>query len=157
MVVATRIAMPRPVRYRGSVNAAEAFRAYNDAVNRQDRAMARAWVSPDLTATVNGCPVTDIAYVDPVMDRTLLRCYPDCHREILRTLVEGDQAAVRWRTRGTPAEDRASLPPLDVHGCVFARVRGGRIVNVAIYYEDVGLQAVLTRARQSCGVPAHHR
>ncbi|TCP55136.1 SnoaL-like protein [Tamaricihabitans halophyticus] len=145
--MATRFDVPRPARRNYSVDPADVFEAYNDAVNLRDVRTAQTLLSPNLSVTINERPAIGFTDGDQVTDELLLRCFPNCRREILRTLVQSNQAAVRWRLRGEPARTFAGLPELDVHGCMFVRVRDGRMAQVAMYFEDLGLRTILARAR----------
>jgi ketosteroid isomerase-like protein len=128
------------------MNPAQVYRAYNDAENDRDVLAAERLVVPELSVEVNGKPAVASAADDRAANATLLASYPDYHREIFETVVDGDRAAVRWRMLGTPVAD--GLDPLDVHGCSVVTVIDGRITRAALYYDGAALDAVLARAKE---------
>ncbi|WP_169515707.1 ester cyclase [Amycolatopsis nigrescens] len=144
--MATRIAKPPTTGALVWMNAAEVYHEYNDAENRRDITALRALVTSDLIVTVNGRPALASGEEDRAVKAELRRCYPNYRREIVATLAEGNQAAVRWRLSGTPAAELPGLTPIDVHGCSIIRIRGGRIVGAAMYYDSAAMDAVIRRA-----------
>lgn len=128
------------------------YRAYNDAENARDQAAMNALLAPDIAIEMNGRPALSSAEDDAVAMAALFDAYPDYHREIVSVVDGGSTAAVRWRMVGhAGARFGGRLPDLDVHGCSFVVVEGGRMTRAWLYSADGQIDAVLALAGTAPG------
>ena len=123
------------------------YRAYNDAENTRDQATMNALLAPDIAIEMNGRPALSSAEDDAIAMAALFDAYPDYHREIVSVVDDGDQAAIRWRMVGHGATRFGGrLPDLDVHGCSFVTVEGGRMTRAWLYSAEGQIDAILALA-----------
>lgn len=123
------------------------YRAYNDAENARDQVTMNALLAPDIAIEMNGRPALSSAEDDAVAMAALFDAYPDYHREIISVVDGGVQAAIRWRMIGHgAAKFGGRLPDLDVHGCSFVTVEGGRMTRAWLYSAEGQIDAVLALA-----------
>ena len=132
--------------------AVRVYRAYNDAENARDQAAMTALLAPDIAIEMNGRPALSSAEDDAVAMAALFDAYPDYHPEIVAVVAGGETAAVRWRMVGhAAARFGGRLPDLDVHGCSFVVVEGGRMTRAWLYSAEGQIDAVLALAGTAPG------
>jgi predicted ester cyclase len=134
---------------RGSAEgeAVRIYRAYNAAENARDGETMHALLAPDIAIEMNGRPALSSAEDDAVAMAALFDAYPDYHREIVAVVDDGARAAIRWRMVGQgAARFRGRLPDLDVQGCSFIEVEGGRMTRAWLYSAEGQIDAVLALA-----------
>lgn len=137
--------MSAPAQTEGE--AVRIYRAYNDAENTRDQAAMNALLAPDIAIEMNGRPALSSAEDDAVAMAALFDAYPDYHREIVSIVDGGTSVAVRWRMVGhAAARFGGRLPDLDVHGCSFVVVEGGRMTRAWLYSAEGQIDAVLALA-----------
>jgi hypothetical protein len=74
----------------------------------------------------------------------LFDAYPDYRREIIEIIGEGSRAAIRWRMIGHPRAALAErLPELDIGGCSFVAVEGGRIIEAFVWSPSGVIEDIL--------------
>jgi predicted ester cyclase len=123
------------------------YRAYNAAENARDGDAMSALLAPDIAIEMNGRPALSSAEDDAVAMAALFDAYPDYHREIIAVVDDGDRAAIRWRMVGHGAPRFGGrLPDLDVQGCSFIEVEGGRMTRAWLYSAEGQIDAVLALA-----------
>jgi steroid delta-isomerase-like uncharacterized protein len=78
--------------------------------------------------------------------------FPDNESTVEDQVAEGDRVVTRWRARGTHAGPLGALPatgrPVDVAGVTIERIADGRIAEVWVVRDELGL------LRQLGAVPA---
>jgi steroid delta-isomerase-like uncharacterized protein len=115
-------------------------RTYFEALGRRDREAPTNWYAPDGRGRFYGLrdePQTREEVQQFFSD--LFDAFPDFTLEILDLLVEGDQAAVRWRGTGSFSGSKPFLgllptgQRLDLEGVDIVRVRDGKIARIDAY------------------------
>jgi steroid delta-isomerase-like uncharacterized protein len=73
--------------------------------------------------------------------------FPDAHSTVEDQVAEGDRVATRWRARGTHDGPLGDLPAtgraFDVGGVTIERIEGGRIAEVWVARDELGLMRQL--------------
>jgi steroid delta-isomerase-like uncharacterized protein len=112
-------------------------RTYFEALGRRDREAPANWYASDGRGRFYG--LRDEPQTREEVGqffRDLFDAFPDFTLEILDLLVEGDQAAVRWRATGTfngPASFLGLRPTgqrMDLEGVDIVHVRDGKIARI---------------------------
>ena len=69
--------------------------------------------------------------------------FPDARSSVEAQVAEGDMVVTRWRARGTHRGPLGELPPtgraFDVGGITMERIADGRIVEVWVARDELGL------------------
>ena len=80
------------------------------------------------------------------------RAFPTAHSTVEAQAAEGDTVVTRWRARGTHDGPLGEIPatgrPFDTHGITIERIEDGRIAEVWVERDQLGL------LRQLGAVPA---
>lgn len=123
------------------------YRRYNEAENARDRETMGALLDPALAVEMNGAPALGSSAEDDAAMAALFVAYPDYRREVVAVVDGGQEAAIRWRMRGTPRPDLADrLPVIDVHGCSVVHVRDGRMTAAWLYADAEAMRSLLALA-----------
>ncbi len=130
-----------------SITAGQVWLAYNAAENDRDFTMMSALVAADLRVTVNGRLAVSSAQDDERAMSQLIACYPDYRRAVDEVIEFPGRAVVRWRMRGTPADDVGRA--MDISGCSIVAVENGVMTEAFLYYDGAALDAVLEQAAAS--------
>jgi predicted ester cyclase len=119
--------------------AAEIARSYFDAVAARDvETMIEHW-DPDGGGYIHG--MIDVSVPDTYRGwfADMFAAFPDLRFEVLDLVAGGDQAAVRWRARGTftgPVRFEGMIAngaEVDMEGCDLLTIRDGRIASNYAY------------------------
>jgi steroid delta-isomerase-like uncharacterized protein len=119
-----------------------------------DRLFAEVWSKGDLDA-VSKFYAPDIAYFDPTMPPiqgieglkqyvwALHVGYPDIQFTVEQKIVEGDNAAVRWRCEGTHKGEFMGIPATgkrtQATGISTSRLEGGKIIENWVIWDALNL------------------
>jgi hydroxyacylglutathione hydrolase len=128
-----------------STETAHVVRAYFEALGRADSDAPRRFYAPDGLGHIHG--VVGPAPPEEIVGffSGLFGAFPDWHFEVLDLVAEGEQAAVRWRARGTfagPGNFMGFEPNgarADIEGADMVWVRGGRIARLEAYMNGAEL------------------
>jgi predicted ester cyclase len=83
--------------------------------------------------------------------------FPDIHFEVLHVLAEGDHVLIHWSGSGTHTERLATvtgetIPPtrrrMRVSGALLTEVRGGKVVRLWGYFDQLSILAQLGISEQ---------
>jgi predicted ester cyclase len=125
--------------------AADVYRAYVDAETRRDDDGMAAMLAPDVVIELNGKPALGSADEDAAAMAALFDAYPDYHRELIDVIGEGSRAAARWRMVGHPRPELVDRSPeLDVRGCSFVVVEGGRMTEAYVWSPAGVIEQILS-------------
>jgi steroid delta-isomerase-like uncharacterized protein len=71
------------------------------------------------------------------------RAFPDAHSTVEAQVAEGDTVVTRWRARGTHDGPLGPIPAtgreFETHGITIERIEGGRIAEVWVARDELGL------------------
>jgi steroid delta-isomerase-like uncharacterized protein len=71
------------------------------------------------------------------------RAFPDAHSTVEDQTAEEDKVVTRWRARGTHRGELGPVPPtgreFDMSGITIERIAGGKIVEVWVARDELGL------------------
>jgi steroid delta-isomerase-like uncharacterized protein len=69
--------------------------------------------------------------------------FPDAHSTVEDQVAEGDKVVTRWRARGTHRGELGSITAtnreFEMHGVTIERIEGGRIAEVWVARDELGL------------------
>lgn len=135
-------------------NAALARRWFGEMWNTRDEALLAELMAPDCTGEAEGGRIESRdAWVDGVF-RVFIAAFSDLRLEVIGTVAEGDEVAVRWRARGTHTGDALGIPTtglqVDFRGMSWVRFRNGQIVEGNDSWNQTGLMQAL-QTRHTCG------
>jgi steroid delta-isomerase-like uncharacterized protein len=81
--------------------------------------------------------------------------FPDAHSTVEDQVAEGDKVVTRWRARGTQRGQLGPIPAtnrgFDIHGVTIERIAGGRIAEVWVARDELGLLRQLGLAPEPQG------
>ena len=126
-----------------ATDTASVVRSYFEALGRRDRDAQMNWYAPDGVGRFYGLQ-------DEPNDRDQVRqffselfdAFPDFTIEVRDLILEGDQAAVRWRATGTFSGSSRFLgllptgESIDLEGVDIVRVRDGKIARIDAYTDS---------------------
>ncbi len=127
------------------MDAAEVYRAYNQAENNHDWDATTALLSSDIHVMVNGASEVSGPEDDRRAMERLVALFPDYRREVLSIVPNGDEAAIRWKMTGSSADDPSV--GLNVEGASFIVVSGGRIRQAFLFAQSGELARALEMAK----------
>jgi predicted ester cyclase len=71
------------------------------------------------------------------------RAFPDARSTVEEQVAEGDKVVTRWRARGTHRGELGPFPAtgraFEMEGVTIERIAGGRIVEVWVARDELGL------------------
>jgi steroid delta-isomerase-like uncharacterized protein len=71
------------------------------------------------------------------------RAFPDARSTVEDQVAEGDKVVTRWRARGTHRGELGPIPPtgreFEIEGVTIERIAGGRIAEVWVARDELGL------------------
>jgi steroid delta-isomerase-like uncharacterized protein len=71
------------------------------------------------------------------------RAFPDARSTVEDQVAEGDKVVTRWRARGTHRGELGPVPPtgraFEIEGVTIERIAGGRIAEVWVARDELGL------------------
>ncbi len=116
-----------------STEAGAVARSYFEAVGERDLERMVSFYEPGGTGEIHGLVSLTAPDTYRAWFANLFAAFPDFRFEILDVVAEGEKAAVRWRATGTfegTARFEGMDPTggkVDVTGCDFLTIRGGKI------------------------------
>lgn len=124
-------------------------RAYFEAVGRRDLDAMEAFYELGGTGEIHGLVELTVPGTYRPWFANLFQAFPDFHFEIVEIVAGDEQAAVRWRARGSFSGSVRfeGLAPngatVDVQGCDVLTIRDGRIQRLDAYLNAAELMRQL--------------
>ena len=122
----------------------ELSRRFTEIFSTGDEAMIRDVLSPEIVfhgtsgdGEIRGVDAM-VAFVSGYR-----RTFPDAHSTVEDQVAEADKVVTRWRAAGTHVGELGSIPPARrpfvMEGVTIERVVGGKIVEVWVARDELGL------------------
>ena len=122
----------------------ELSRRFTDLFSTGDPASAEEILSSDVV--VHGTSADgEVRGLDQLLEfvAAYRRAFPDAHSSVEDQIAEGDKVVTRWRARGTHRGDFGEMPAtgreIDVNGITIERIADGRIAEVWVVRDWLGL------------------
>lgn len=122
-----------------------ARRLIDEMANKGDLAVADEILAPDCIDRNPPAFLAERRGVDSIkaLGRLFRSAFPDEHYTIESMIAEGDMVAYQWRGTGTHTGTFQGMPPTGKHvtmqGATFVRVAGGKIAEIQVYSDALGL------------------
>lgn len=133
------------------MDAAEVYRAYNNAENEHDWDATTSLLASDIHVMVNGAREVSSPQDDRRAMEELVAQFPDYRREVLHIVSNGDEAAIRWKMTGSSTHVPSFR--LDVEGASFIVVYEGRIRQAFLFAQSGALARALEMAKSDGRAP----
>jgi steroid delta-isomerase-like uncharacterized protein len=133
---------------------AQVSRRFTELFSTDDPTVADGVFAPDVVFH-GAVPEGDLCGVDAVKAfvAAYRAAFPDAVSTVEDQVADGDTVATRWRARGTHAGPLGELPAtgrtFDVRGITIERFAAGRIVEIWVARDELGLMRQLGALRAS--------
>lgn len=128
-----------------------ARRWFTDMWAKQDRRLIEEWMHPEVSGVSAGVAITGRASWIAQVFEPFIAAFPDLQLDVLGIFVDGDEAMVRWRFRGTHNGDGLGVAPcgraVTLPGMTWLRFRDGLIVEGQDCFDTSGLMLALQQGR----------
>jgi steroid delta-isomerase-like uncharacterized protein len=125
-----------------SSNAAIIHRLYEECLNQGHFDLLAELVTEDVTSHGPGGDTHGRAAYTQGVER-VGRMFPDRHFSVDDVITDGDKAAARWTLVATNSAPIAEIPPtgkpITEHAVVFFRFRDGKIAEVWVQMDQLGV------------------
>ena len=109
---------------------------------REDPARLGELLAPDAVAHVNGQEFRGVEAAGQLAS-ALRTAFPDARIEHHEALAVGERVAIRWSCTGTQRGEYFGVPgsgrPVDFEGLDLFHLRGGRLAELWIEYDNLGV------------------
>ena len=122
----------------------ELSRRFTELFSTGDEALAEEILSPDVVfhGTTGDGELHGIAEMKAFL-AGYRRAFPDARSTVEDQVAEGDKVVTRWRARGTQRGELGPVPPtgraFEIEGVTIERIAGGRITEVWVARDELGL------------------
>jgi steroid delta-isomerase-like uncharacterized protein len=122
----------------------ELSRRFTELFSTGDEALAEEVLSPDVVfhGTTGDGEVRGIDGVKAFLG-AYRRAFPDARSTVEDQVAEEDQVVTRWRARGTHRGELGPISPtgreFDMNGITIERIAGGKIAEVWVARDELGL------------------
>jgi steroid delta-isomerase-like uncharacterized protein len=122
-------------------------RLFTELFNTDDAALADEVFTADVV--IHGLAPADLEGVDAVKSfvARFRTAFPDNRSTVEDHIAEGDRVVTRWRARGTHQAPFGPVPasgrPVEIGGVTIERFAGGRIAEVWVVMDELGLMRQL--------------
>jgi steroid delta-isomerase-like uncharacterized protein len=126
----------------------ELSRRFTELFSTGDHRLADQILSPDVVfhGTSGDGEVRGLEAVKSFVD-AYRAAFPDANSEVEDQIIDGDRVATRWHARGTHRGNLGPIEPtgrpFDMRGVTIERIESGRIVEVWVSRDELGLMRQL--------------
>jgi steroid delta-isomerase-like uncharacterized protein len=126
----------------------ELSRRFTELFSTGDEALADELLSPDVVfhGTAGDGELQGVEELKAFV-AGYRRAFPDAHSAVEDQVAEDDKVVTRWSARGTHQGELGQIPPtgksFEVGGVTIERIAGGKIVEVWVARDELGLLSQL--------------